>query len=126
MVARCAGVVATALLIVAGAGATATARETHPAATGCRHVAGAAPALYVDAGLAGYVTAFGAVPCRFSATASGGVASAGAFVLTVERDGRVLVHRGAAGDCADGLIRAGDRVTLDATVLAAAGAASGC
>lgn len=86
------------------------------------------PAWYLDANAIGYAAAAGSVPCRFTASQSGGYASReGAFVLTIERNGGVHVYRGDAGPhCADGVIEVGDRVTLDAQLLAHAGADSGC
>jgi hypothetical protein len=55
------------------------------------------------------------------------VSRGGAFVLTIERNGEARVHHGDAGaHCADGVIEVGDRVTLDAQLLAGAGADSGC
>jgi hypothetical protein len=105
----------------------ASARTTHHEAVGCRHVAGALPAWYLDTSIGTYVTTVGAIPCRFTAVEPGGYATrGGSVVVTIERAGVTTVHRGRPGACEDGLIQPGDRVTVDALVVADAGAESGC
>jgi hypothetical protein len=87
-----------------------------------------APGWYVSASsLDGYQVTAGAIACEFVADAPGGFASpAGTFSVTVAGDGRSWRFDQRGGRCADNVIHAGDRVTVEAMLTAKAGAKSGC
>ena len=102
-------------------------REPAPSARGCYRGPESPGWFWESSAPNGYVMAVGSRPCVYVAEESGGIAgAAGDFAVRVERDGQVRAFSQQQGQCLDGVIQPGDRVTVRGQVAVEVGADSGC